>query len=174
MVEIIPKQKPIYPASLNLVFGVGVLLFVAVIALVATLYILQEREKSTVEELQAKIEGVEPQVKKMEIELLQKADRVNAFAALVNSRQDVARALEFLENNTHPSVRFSTLRVSTQEQSMSMQAEATGFRVIAEQAAILRQNKEIQKFEISGVNLGEEGATFQLKVVFPPNFFQYR
>ena len=73
----------------------------------------------------------------------------------------------FLENITHPRVRFASLDADLNTRKIKLGGEAASFNVLAEQLKILEDNAQIEKFSSSNYRISSKGTvSFNLEIQF--------
>lgn len=100
-----------------------------------------------------------------EQEILALSKKAKYFLEVLQAHQLSSQFFEFLKASCHLRVRFTGLDLSLENYRAALSGETESFQTLAEQLISLKENKNIQDLEVSGISLNPEG-----KVIFQLSF----
>ena len=163
-------KKSILPILVLLV-SVAVLIF-----LISSYIFLDNSSNETTKQIEEKNQKLTetPEETAVKEELLGYEFKISNFKALSESRQKPVNIFTFLEKICHPDVLFNSFNFSSNDNSVTIQASAKDFIVLAQQLMILKQHKDtLTKITVSGIGSGEEEEiAFSLNLAFAPQIFK--
>lgn len=150
----------------NFVFGsLAFLLIASALYLFLSGYakLVQSRIKSADREIQDVVASIS----------LEEVDRVITLDAqirglkkLLPSHLYISSVFDFLENNTNPDITFKSLKVSVQNNTISLAGTGKDLQGISVQAAAFKQNSDIKDVILKDVNGVGAAYNFQLDLLF--------
>lgn len=101
--------------------------------------------------------------------------RLKNMRSLLSGHTRVSSVFKFLEDNTHPQVRFSNLNFFSDSRKIELNGEAPNFAVLSQQMGILERSPQVEKVEFGGISLSAGGKPgFRLMIVVKPSMFSAR
>lgn len=164
-----------YGAGLPL-SAVSISLFVAVLAAVGGLFVLNGQMKSQKEELirqnEVKEESLRPELLEQIIAL---EDRLKGIRALLARHPYASNVFQILEADTHPQVKFTSFSFSSGTLKADLAGEALNYRVLARQIAFLERDPQVEDVQFGGLSVtGPASVGFRLTITFKPTFLHIR
>lgn len=175
MDEIIPKPtvKPLP------IFNIALYLLIAIIVGMIGFYIcLLNFEKKTesvlvgLEQALAKTRTSEEQ--ELEKKILTYQKKINDFASLLAVHKSSKDFFKLLEENCHPYIWFSELRLDLKTFKVHLAGEAENFQAVEQQISIFRGLNGISEVNLSNISIGKEGKiSFVLEISLSPELFRF-
>jgi len=178
-IEINPKVKKEKKSSpYNVVFFLVFMLFLASLAgyfvlgsykkaITKEISENKEKLKKTSEEiaLETKIFGTEGSIGYQE--------KINDFGILLGSHKLPLNFLNFLEENTHPKVWFSSFNFDLEKNLLQISGYTDTFEILGQQALIFKNQNFIRNIDLSNVSLEKEGKVkFNFQLTIDPKIFK--
>lgn len=133
--------------------------------------------------LEKNAENIQTENKQLETELrpdllnqlIALSGRLAATREILSNHSFSSRVFEFLEQDTHPQVSFSSFQFSADSRKVDLSARAASYRVVAEQVASFEADPQIESVNFSGLQLDEKGGvTFKLTIIFKQSLLRLR
>ncbi len=175
MVEIIPKKTDETPSWQKILFYGLVLIAVLLIITYFVLFYLQNKAEGTLSDLEARLQEVrEPEVSRMEAEIISDKKKIDDFAPFLESHVLTSNFFNFLEKNTHPKVVFADLNISINIARVTLSGKTDNFLSLGQQLAIFDDNPMVDNLVLSHISLNDKGGVdFHLNMLLNQNIFKY-
>lgn len=104
--------------------------------------------------------------KDIELERKIKSDvnKIDKIKPLLDSHIEAVNVFDFLEKNTYSEIKFSNFDFRAKEGAITMTGIAPSASVLILQLLILKQSKDLDNVELSGISITKEGINFQLNM----------
>jgi hypothetical protein len=166
-----PKQKGIFGLLASFIFGVSVVLTIAVFAY--NFYL-----GYSIKKMGAELEAARAELDQDSItEITRLNSRIVSTQGLISKHVVMSPLFKFLENSTLKNVRFSDFDFSTDKNALilTMKGEARGYSAVALQADIFNKSKFIKDPIFSDLRLDDAGnVTFIVKMSIDPSLVSYK
>ncbi len=175
MVEIIPR--PIEETDKRQRTFLYLSIFLAVV-LTGVYFLLVSLEKNSeiyVEELEAKLiqERTAERIA-LEQENFDYKKKIEAITPFLEAHILGSKFFEFLENNTHPRVFFSSINLNIEGAKAVFSGKTDSFSTLEQQLSIFNQNSLIEDLLLTEAFLNKEGGIdFDLEIFFNATIFKY-
>lgn len=152
----------------SFIFFVVLMVFLLILALYGGLYLLNWRQEKARQNRLGEVSLKEEDLGKGLIENILALDsRLKNIKKLLARHTFASNVFRFLEENTHPLVRFNSFDFNAGEKRINLGAEAASFTVVARQISILEGNPLVEKVEFGGLTTDSLGLVrFQLSIIF--------
>jgi hypothetical protein len=108
----------------------------------------------------------EADLKQKEQDLALAQKYIEDFKILLQNNPKSSKFFDAFQSWAHPKITYSGTTLSVQNKSVNMMGSTNGFRNIMEQIAILEREPTIENFDITNVNLSDNGGvTFNLDII---------
>ncbi|MDD5738744.1 MAG: hypothetical protein PHY72_02370 [Candidatus Pacebacteria bacterium] len=174
VLNIIPKPKIVLPFWVNpLVLASGVILLIMTGLFVFYHFqALSWESKAKVEESNY-LALATPENKAIEEKAGKISQQLEKFFQAFENHKFSYILFNFLKDNCHPNVSFSSLNFNSNSGKVSLAGQTNNYNSLGEQIAVLKSVKEISALEVSDIVLDKEGnVTFRLNFIVDPNFFK--
>lgn len=156
--------------------AVSISLFVAVLAAIGGLFVLNGQRESQKEELinqnKIKEESLRPELLGQIITL---EDRLKGIRAMLARHPYASNVFRILEADAHPQVKFTTFSFSVGTLKAELGGEAASYRVLARQITFLERDPQIEDVQFGGLSVTGPGTIgFRLTLTFKPTFLHIR
>ncbi len=175
MVEIIPKKTDETPSWQKILFYALILIAVLLVATYFILFYLHNKAEVTLNDLEARLQEIrDPEVSKMEEEVISYKKKIDNFAPLLDSHIINSNFFNFLEDNTHPKVAFADLILSTDTGLATLSGKTDNFLSLGQQLAIFDDNPMVKNLVLSHISLNDKGGVdFHLNMMMNQDIFKY-
>ncbi|MDP3991241.1 MAG: hypothetical protein Q8P63_03030 [Candidatus Nealsonbacteria bacterium] len=174
MVGIIPKPpKKTAKWQIIILYAVLGLLVVVVLGYGSLFYFENKgsKEMADLEERASKF-GT-PEEKNLEEQVLSDKVKLNDFAGLLESHNKNSKFFAFLEENSHPKVWFTDLKLDSSKAEAVLAGEAPNFKIFGQQMLIFENNELVESTAISKLTINDEGkAEFAVSLMLNPGIFK--
>lgn len=145
-----------------------------VLAFYGGLFFLNRAQKEAQETLIANIEektsAIRPETLR-EIFLLEK--RLTTIKTLITNHTVPSRIFDFLEERTHPHVRFINFTLTGNSRTVTVDGETVSYQALTQQIGILERDPQIEEVQFGGLSLGSTNVVlFQLTIIFKQPLIQ--
>lgn len=173
-IEIIPKAPEKESVSVNVLFYISIGLLVSVILSYFLLDYFQKNTDDTLKDIDITLRASRtPEEQELERNILQYQRKINDFSLVFNRHQTNSNFFPFLEEITHPQVRFSTLSLT--ESSAQIAGEAKNLMVLNQQLLIFQKNPKIFNTNLSQILFEEDGKiNFNFTFTLSPEIFEFK
>lgn len=176
MVEIIPKQKSSVQTLpwLNYFFNFSLILLIVSIFVFLILTILENRANHTLKKLEEDFKKIKTTERlNMEKEVITYEKKISDFLFLIENHKITSNLFNYLETITHPSVYFFNLGFNTDENKLTLNGKTDNFQTLGQQFLIFRNEKLIEKVNLTKISFGEEGnIVFSFEIFLSPEIFK--
>jgi len=154
--KIIPKPKIKTPFFVNFLFWFSLILALTLIALFFLL-------KIQIINLEIKKERIE---KSLEFSLSEKklieetrliSENINLFAEIFQEHRFTSKFLNFFKTLSHFQTQFISLEIDNDTFRAGVKGKTKNFQTLSEQILIFQEEKNIENFQILGIDLMPEG-----------------
>ena len=174
-IEIIPKRKieearwPIIVFYLSLIlFCFAVLIYFILNRFLGDFSIIL---KDLQREVEIKRESPALEFKK---DILTYQEKIEGFGILLEEQNFNSNFFRFFEGLIHPMVWFREFNLDSKIKEVRLLGLAENFITIGEQIYILKKEPMIREIKVLRSFLGEEGVSFELKILVDPQVFQFQ
>ncbi len=168
-IEIIQKPKPKIPFWAKILLGSAIGLLLVAVGAYFFLDYTSKKTSQRINDTQAEINSLVIANREVENKVLTYEKKIGDFASLVVSHQKPLNILLFLEQKTHPRVRFTSFAFDSAKTSVAVEGQAASFIALGQQMLILKKETILKNITLSGLSLSENGEIeFSLQLVFDP------
>ncbi len=174
MVGIVPKpiKKPsrLYGLIPHVVFGI----VAAVVLVYVFLLFIENKTSKTLRDLEEKITQVGTgEEKALETQVLLNKQKIDDFSKIFANHQRTSNFFKFLEENSHPKVRFNKLELSSQDSQAVISGETSNFENLGQQMVIFQNQELVKTVGVSDLVLNKEGrVNFTFTLSLDPKIFK--
>ncbi len=175
MVEIIPKPAAQLPSSQNILFYLSaILIFLVVLGyFVMDFYLIAGAERKS-QELGDALEKTrtEEQVR-LEKDLSAYEQKIKYFSVLLGRHTFFSRTFNFIEENVHPDVWFSSFSLLPEKGQVNFSGQTDNFVTLHQQVRILKENPSVKGINLDKIAIGREGRiNFNINLALDPGLFK--
>ncbi len=168
-IEPTKKEKPKGKNSLLIILVL--ILILSFVAYFFLAYVLMPQKEAEMKELEASIAGLNATAVKENINELNKAKTYIAdFRTLFINSPKVSNFLESFQKWSHPAIKYSNIRIETDNRKVTMSGKTPSNRNLMEQISTLDKEETIESYELSNIFMSETGeTTFDLSLIIKPS-----
>ncbi len=163
LLTIIPKPKKEAPKWVNIAFLVCLAMWVALIGCFIFFKVQassQQNKKAYTESQFASFNTKANQ--DLESKVAKAAKKIKNFSLVFKEHRNNFRFFDFLRNNCHPNVRFSSLNLASAKGTVILDGQTDTYQSLSQQIAIFKKNSLVNDFQVFNISLSKEGKiTFQ-------------
>ncbi len=172
----IPALEEIRSRNSNgLLFYVGFLIFLLVLAAYGGLIFLNRAQQSAQEEILAQINQKRQELRpELVQQIFSLETRFKSMQSLIQKHTFPSRTFTWLEQRTHPRVAFSAFAFDNTVHKLALTGTADSLVSLNQQIAILQRDPNIEKVDFGGLSFKKEQGNvgFNATVVFKSAFLQ--
>lgn len=107
--------------------------------------------------------------------LVDLSNALNATRELVSSHVFSSNVFFFLQETTHPRVRFVNFSFSREGKKVDLSGEGVSYRTVSEQISIFESSSQVERVDFGGLSLGDKGlVNFKVAIFFKPSLLELR
>ena len=174
MVEIIPKPTEKAPLWTNIVFYIGLVAILAVIAAYFFLGYITEKNNKILEEKKTILNQLKTaETQELERKVFSYQKKITDFDSLLKQHKASSGLFALLEEVTHPKVWLSGLSLDIQKAEVKLSGE-TDKVSLGQQLIIFKNNEEVLKSDLSSI-IPKEGeiVKFDISLSLDPEIFKF-
>lgn len=173
-IDIIPKPPEEEPILLNILFYISIGLLISAILIYFLLGYLQRNVNEILEERKSQLQIIQtPEEQELEKDVLRYQKKIDDFAIIFRRHKTNSNVFPFLEEITHPEVRFSDFSLT--KPSVTLSGIAESFTVMDQQLSIFRENPKILDTNLSQILLDKDGRiSFNFTLTLSPEIFKFK
>ena len=127
---------------------------------------------ASVKKLQEKLVKT-PEEKALEEQLVAYETKINDFAEVLSKHKRTPGALEFLEQNCHPDIWFSSFDFTSTDNKVLVSGQAKTFAALEQQLGIFKKNDKLKEVNLSGISISKEGdVSFSFQLTLDSQIFK--
>lgn len=172
--NIIPKPKLSLPFWVNPLIGISGGILLVMVGLFGFYYFQASSWESKAKAKEADYFALgTPENKVAEEKVGKISQQLEKFSQAFKEHKISYVFFDFLKNNCHPNVSFSSLNLDPNSGKASLSGQTNSYKSLSEQIVVLKGIKEVSVLEVSDIALDKEGKiTFKLSFIINPSFFK--
>ncbi len=156
------------------IFNISLVLFLASLVFFGGLFLYHRSLANNQADWEKQVETQEADLRPdLLAQLIELSSEMSATKGLLSSHTFTSNVFTFLEQTTHPKVRYTTFGFSASALKIDVSAVAASYQIVADQIQILEAHPQVTKVEFGGLSLGGEGlVNFRLTIIVKPSLLK--
>lgn len=169
--SLIPKKLPSvasqFGGGVGIFFRIGFVFFVVAILATGALFLYRMLLVSNLTKQRGALQELESQFPVADIERREEVARaIEASQALLDAHVRPSRIFPLLQDNTLPTIFFSTFSYAETNRAIMVSGDAPSYQAVAQQASIFESLEEVASVTFSNLSLTSRGTvSFNFKIV---------
>jgi hypothetical protein len=173
-IETIPHPEPKESYFLrNFLLFLGIIFLILSLASYFLIFSLEKNSSQTLAEYQEKVNIAKKKAETQGSEIKNWKEKIEDYKYILSLHKINSGALTLLEKTVHPKLWFSSLDLAQSKNQLKVGGFTPTFLVLAEQAEIFRNEKQIDRVDLIQVSQEKTGMTkFEFNLLLNPIIFQ--
>ena len=176
MENLIPKPASKPSSLLNVLFYVSIVALMGTVLVYVWLSISVNNTLAILDRLNLSLAEMKTnEQQQLQDKALNYQKKIKDFNSLFTAHQSVRDFFKLLEENTHPQVWFSDIRLDINEGDLHLSAAAKDFQSVEQQFIIFKNLKDFSEVSLSDISIGKQGEiSFSLEIALNPELFEFK